>query len=364
MPEILNHRGEPVEGSGRPSSVGISAYLNGLLIVVGIVTYSAVPDWIRRLVPEIDVRPMEVLVRLTAVVLILTAVAGSISRYLRKRPDFVVALIRRVGRAFGKAGEWEVEQSRLVVLPDDNTNLIATLQDKLAQLDVTVREISASDKVGALTAGERELLFQSVREQTTERITEEFLQSIDERYGEAITGDGQHKTRNEAVFSMKRRLVEEIGALARRGNVNLIIGTLTTLIAVILLGYIVLQGESEAAPWQSLLPTYTLRLSLVVFVELFAFFFLRLYRSSLHEIKYFQNELTNIEIKALALESAIASKNTETIKAVLTGLARIERNFVLKKGESTSHLEGLRIDADSFNEAMSAMKTLAERIGK
>lgn len=41
-------------------------------------------------------------------------------------------------------------------------------------------------------------------------------------------------------------------------------------------------------------------------IELFAYFFLSLYRTSLQKIKYFQNELTNIEAKQIALRAALS----------------------------------------------------------
>src|SRR5260370_19317416 len=43
------------------------------------------------------------------------------------------------------------------------------------------------------------------------------------------------------------------------------------------------------------------RLSLVTLVEAFAFFFLRLYRFVLVEVKYFRDELTGVNMRVLAL---------------------------------------------------------------
>jgi len=41
-------------------------------------------------------------------------------------------------------------------------------------------------------------------------------------------------------------------------------------------------------------------------IELFAYFFLKLYKSDLSEIKYFQNELTNVEMRYAAVRLADA----------------------------------------------------------
>ncbi len=84
-----------------------------------------------------------------------------------------------------------------------------------------------------------------------------------------------------------------------------------------------------------LFPTF----SLVLFIELFAYFFLRLYREGLSEMKYYQNELTNIESKLIAVEIALIKEDNESLKLTLDILSQTERNFILKKGETTAGLE-------------------------
>lgn len=90
------------------------------------------------------------------------------------------------------------------------------------------------------------------------------------------------------------------------------LGILTTVTGLSILGYYVFHAQpSGQDPW--LFTTHFLpRLTLVVFIEIFAYFFLRLYKSSLTEIKYFQNEMTNIEAKFIALYIALESDNQET----------------------------------------------------
>lgn len=56
------------------------------------------------------------------------------------------------------------------------------------------------------------------------------------------------------------------------------------------------------------------RLFMIIFTELFVLFFLRLYSKGLNEIKYFQNELTNIELKLVAAGVAYVTKNDISMK--------------------------------------------------
>jgi hypothetical protein len=70
----------------------------------------------------------------------------------------------------------------------------------------------------------------------------------------------------------------------------------------------------------------------------FAFFFLSTYRRSLGEIRYFENELTNVQLRLIALEMSDRPEFAQTRREILLNLARTERNFVLRAGETTAEL--------------------------
>jgi len=72
---------------------------------------------------------------------------------------------------------------------------------------------------------------------------------------------------------------------------------------------------------------------------LLGYFFLNLYRAGLHEIKYFQNEIANVMAWRASLRSALALGDRATISAITKRLVETERNFVLKKGETTVDLK-------------------------
>ena len=141
-----------------------------------------------------------------------------------------------------------------------------------------------------------------------------------------------------AADKMLGRLEAEVRALVRRGNLNMVWGTSTTFAAAAILGYAAATLRIVGENWRAYLPTYLLRLSVVVFIEIFAFFFLRLYRANLADIKYFQNEITNLEAKCLALEFAILSADAKSAEKVVVQLACTERNFILKKMRPLSSL--------------------------
>ena len=159
----------------------------------------------------------------------------------------------------------------------------------------------------------------------------------------------------------KLRLFAEVDALGRRGNVNLTLGMLTTSTGLAILSYFVWQTSAVSQDVILFAISFIPRLSLVVFIELFAFFFLRLYKSGLAEIKYFQNEITNLELKFFALKAAMLTGSPELLKDVVATLVASERNHILEKGQSTVELEKYRVEQNTAGEVMKLLPKIFNR---
>jgi len=117
------------------------------------------------------------------------------------------------------------------------------------------------------------------------------------------------------------------------------------LLAMASLAYVALAKEVTFDSSAHVLSYYVPRISFVVFIEVFAYFFLRLYKANLSDIKFYQNELTTMESKAVALKSALMEGKADALAGILKQLSTTERNFILKKGDTTVELERERIDA-------------------
>lgn len=84
--------------------------------------------------------------------------------------------------------------------------------------------------------------------------------------------------------------------------------------------------------------TSYLQLAFPISLQILSLFFLGLYKSTSLEIKYMNNEVTNIELRKAAV--AISEDFTEENKLqIAKALINTERNFILKKGETTHHVE-------------------------
>jgi hypothetical protein len=140
------------------------------------------------------------------------------------------------------------------------------------------------------------------------------------------------------------RINDELIRLRKSANINLVIGSLSTTIAIFSLTYEVFFSELNFKETVNLLSHYIPRISLVIFIEIFAFFFLKLYKTNLLEIKYFNNEKTNIDFKLITLKTALFQEDTKMIRLCLSELIKTERNFILKKDESTVEIQKFKLD--------------------
>ena len=160
------------------------------------------------------------------------------------------------------------------------------------------------------------------------------------------------------VFSKSiLRILSEIESLKTRGNLNLTIGIMATIIGIIMLGAFVFTSNYRDITLDKFVVHFVPRLSLVIFVQIFAFFFLKLYRNNMEEIKYFHNELTSIESRMSAVGLAKNANSSDGMMKVITGLSAIDRNSI-QRGESV--VESAH-SIDMLTKLLSAVAPLVKR---
>jgi hypothetical protein len=235
-----------------------------------------------------------------------------------------------------------ISSSELKELQDD----ILKLKNQLKNTESISEAITADHKEELVTLLKSEIIKESSQEASSE-----ILKNI-----QSQLASKNHLKEVESVFSRTlERLYSEIDALTRRGNLNLSLGILTTIIGLGILGYFVLEIDSIPEDKMAFIAHFIPRLSLVVLIEIFAYFFLKLYKSSLSEIKYFQNEMTNAEAKLAAIKCSIIISDNTAISSVIQALTLTERNAVLEKGQTTAEIEKARIEQQNIS-------TLSEKV--
>jgi hypothetical protein len=218
------------------------------------------------------------------------------------------------------------------------------MQLELEELRLELQKVK---KKGGITNDNQDIN-QTINNIINNTFTEEFIQTkIEKTFGNNAVKNERYNNLFREFDRTSQRINEELLRLRKSANINLVIGSLFTTVVILALTYEVFFSEINFDKMVNLLSHYIPRISLVIFVEIFAFFFLKLYKSNLQEIKYFNNEKTNVDFKLITLKTALFQEDLEMIKICLTELIKTERNFVLKKDESTVELEKNKHDNDN-----------------
>jgi len=235
-------------------------------------------------------------------------------------------------------------QSDSGVTSSNNRNVNYQIQIELDELRLELQKLKKKGGV----INDNSDINETINNLINNTFTEDFIQKKIEK------NFSNNAVRNERYANLFRefditslRINEELQRLRKSANINLVIGSLFTTVIILALIYEVFFSEISFASLVDLLAHYIPRISLVIFVEIFAFFFLKLYKSNLQEIKYFNNEKTNVDFKLITLKTALFQEDIEMIKICLSELIKTERNFVLKKDESTVEIEKIKNDAVS-----------------
>jgi predicted transcriptional regulator len=225
------------------------------------------------------------------------------------------------------------------------------LKEELEKLKHAISSMPAnSDEVASI-----------VKKKIEETAGYELIESFKSQIEKSAGADHIEAKLNQAHLISSKRLKDEIEALGRRGNVNLALGVFTTVVGLILLTVFIFKNEQSTTEAVSYAVNFFPRLTLVIFIEIFAYFFLRLYKAGLSEIKYFQNELTNLESRHVALIAALRYESVNVISKVIETLAKTERNHILEKGQTTTEIAKMQLEKNQFVEVAQTLASLAPK---
>jgi len=166
----------------------------------------------------------------------------------------------------------------------------------------------------ALSEHERKEVIESISTTVEAHLNESLLGKIEQKYGSTIHSNKLSELSMRSLNKTVSRLSEYVSDLKNKAVVNLTYGIGSTVFAIAVLIYVLIQGIS--------------------------IFFLNLYRSTINNILYLSNEITNHEAKRDSLSIALSSGNLDSASSMLISLSQTERNFTLKKGETSIYDKG------------------------
>lgn len=242
-------------------------------------------------------------------------------------------------------------------------------EDRILELELVISEMS--EKLQSFDLGNRDALIEEtvgvIKATAHEKIWEELSASVSKTGTQSRALAPIEKEYEKS----KQRLLAEVKALGKRGSVNLALGVVTTATALLILSSLALSSINpelyKPSGGDFKVEVFTLsmffvpKISLAIFIQIFSLFFLKLYKAGLAEIKYFQNEITNLELKYFGIVTSIIAEDKEAISSAGRLLLEVERNHVLTAGQTTVELEKHKIEQSSSSEMMKLLPKLLSR---
>lgn len=240
------------------------------------------------------------------------------------------------------------------------------IRNDIEEIKILVRDLYAARQKtsqSVFSDSEKQEILSSIKQAVGQQLNTDLVNSLlDDNSLKNILLKSQLDSLFHELNSTKHRLLEETVAITRRGNINLIVGAMTTVAAAAILLYTVLKNQKDLSDLMGVLNYFIPRVSIVIFIEVFSFFFLRLYRANLQDIKFYHNELTNIESRFVALRTALTRDDINLMNKVIETLALTERNFVLQKGQTTVGIEAAKLQDQSDQKLVDGMKWMAQAV--
>jgi len=237
-------------------------------------------------------------------------------------------------------------------LSSNSTSTASHLEKQLHDMRMLIASLQ-NKEAGSISQEDKEKITQNIQTKLESEALADYVDGIKQ----LIKSQTEEKILDHQFKAITARLETEATNLAKRGNLNLFLGMCTTLLGLGALAYSVYHSPLTQSP-QELIVYFIPRISLVLLIEVFAYFFLSLYKQSLGEIKYFQNEITNIQAKQLAVSLTTPRGDNTLISKVADSLATTERNFILTKDQTTLELERERINSQTNSSIINNLKEI------
>jgi hypothetical protein len=188
-------------------------------------------------------------------------------------------------------------------------------------------------------------------------LEKDIIANLEAKFNSNLEGELRLKFIKELLTPITKNIEIYIDRLQRNSIVNLVIGIIGTIIPITILSFAILSDKSFSSI-EGFLMHFLPRFTFVIFIQLFAFFFLRLYKNNLEDTKYFQNELSNLTAKSTSIRIALLTENNELLNDIIKNLANTERNFKFSKDETLHNIENKKIETDVDKEMLTQLKEM------
>ena len=131
---------------------------------------------------------------------------------------------------------------------------------------------------------------------------------------------------------LETRLAQQARNQRWTAIVNLGLGLFICLGGFFFLVYVALFDRVTELTWPHIAAHYIPRVLAVALIELFGWFFVGLYRRGLDDVKYFENEVTNVVSRHLGMLAVVRADDQAIYAEVVRALINTDRNTAVTTG--------------------------------
>ena len=154
------------------------------------------------------------------------------------------------------------------------------------------------------------------------------------------------ETWRDVLLSTRRRLLDEGRDMQFRNKLNMLSGIVSAVLGALWLfiSPFPLDEINRIDSGLTFLVSYWPRVGIIIIIGVFTGFFLRLYTQTIRRIDKNRNEITNIELRLTSGLMLYDAKNKDNFAILADTLSKEERNFILRKNETSANSETLDIE--------------------
>lgn len=162
------------------------------------------------------------------------------------------------------------------------------------------------------------------------------------------------------VIESRLRVLEQVRVHERRADLALYIAAAASVFGLAVLTIVVF-GEGARLSferWTDALIYLGPRISLILAAEYGALVSYQVFKESLREVRYYSNELMNLEMRGAALAATAMPLNGEQAAEIVSAMGKTERNLRLSKDETTVELEEAKARGAAQKDLLTAFKAV------
>ena len=164
--------------------------------------------------------------------------------------------------------------------------------------------------------------------------------------------------------NIKNRIQDECNRLNKQAIINLFLCFFIAFILMTLIGYtsITSTNDNKLISLELFAVRYIPRIIGVIGLLTMFLYFTKLYKTNIVDVKYYQNELTNIEILQVTWQTASITDSDDILKELLSKLSQIDRNSIISKDQTSIEIERIKIENEISKDYLSKILSIFPKI--